>query len=345
MQPLDQTRRPLRKDGKKRALWKFVGYAVGAACLIWVFHDVNPSRLLKSIADMKWQWVALAIFCDILGYCGQGVQWSLLLHPLGRVPLLRSIQAIYAGLFVNEMLPMRAGELVRVLLVSRWISVDFLSVVPSVLVGRLFDGIWLFISIGVTAAFVSLPKKLMEGMEALGFAVFAGLFLLFWVIRPKKEVLANHVHNDKRRRMPQLFRSRIQAALLGIRAIGTTSHFYISFAVSVLYLLFEGMAFWIGTLAYGISLSFWPGVASFLIVRLGTSVPSTPSNVGTYQFFTVFALSLFGVDKTDAAGFSAVIFVMLTAPLWLIGLFAISRTGMKFQDVRQGLANLIEKGP
>jgi hypothetical protein len=46
------------------------------------------------------------------------------------------------------------------------------------------------------------------------------------------------------------------------------------------------------------------------------------------------ALSFFGVEKTVAAGFSVVYFLALTVPLWIIGLLAISRTGMSLSTIR-----------
>lgn len=347
----DQLQRTLRGNanppedgGKKGITWRLAGYVVGAACLAWVFYDVNPSRLLKSLTAIDWRWVGLAVVFDILGYCSQGVQWTLLLHPLGKISLLKATQAIYAGLFINEMIPMRAGELVRVFLVSRWLSVDFLSVVPSVVVGRLFDGIWLAMGIGLTAIFIHLPKDLMAGVEMLDVSVLAGVLLLFYIIfRSKRTVVVDDGNKQERRRTFQLVVSLIDKAVQGVKAIGTTRHFYLSFTVSALYLLFEIMAFWLVARAYGIHLSLWAGAAAFLIVRLGTFVPNTPSNVGTYQFFTVLALSLFGVDKTDAAGFSVVVFVILTTPLWVIGLFAISRAGMKFRDIREEIGSLVKR--
>jgi hypothetical protein len=71
-----------------------------------------------------------------------------------------------------------------------------------------------------------------------------------------------------------------------------------------------------------------------LVVRLGTAIPNAPANVGSVQFFTVLALRLFGEDKTIAAGFSMVYFLALTAPLWILGLLDISRTGISLSTIQ-----------
>ena len=85
----------------------------------------------------------------------------------------------------------------------------------------------------------------------------------------------------------------------------------------------------------------WRCLAVFIIVHLGTLVPGAPANVGSYQFFTVLGLTLFGVEKATAAGFSFVVFTVLTAPLWAIGLWALGSSGLSFVEIRSELANLL----
>jgi ABC-type branched-subunit amino acid transport system permease subunit len=70
---------------------------------------------------------------------------------------------------------------------------------------------------------------------------------------------------------------------------------------------------------------------------LGTLIPNAPANVGSYQFFTVVGLTLFGVDETWATGFSLFAFTLLTLPLLIIGFVAFSRSGMSLAAIRQEL--------
>jgi hypothetical protein len=62
--------------------------------------------------------------------------------------------------------------------------------------------------------------------------------------------------------------------------------------------------------------------------------------VGTYQFFTVVGLTLFGIDKTLASGFSIIVFFILTIPLWIIGLLVFGRLGISLKKVRTEIASL-----
>ena len=121
----------------------------------------------------------------------------------------------------------------------------------------------------------------------------------------------------------------------GIRTIGTSRFFFMSLVVSVFILIFQIIALWLLMVAYDLHLSIWAGAVVLLILHLGTAIPNAPSNVGTYQFFSVVGLTLFGVEKTVAASFSVVTFLVLTIPLWVIGLIALGQTGMTLATIRQ----------
>src|SRR6266511_1621553 len=300
-----------------------IGYLLAAAGLIWVLRDFQPGQLRVRIANIDWRWIAPAVVCDVMSYVCQGARWRLLLKPLGDLTTLRATQAIYAGLFTNEILPMRLGELVRAYLASRWTAAKFVAVIPSMVVERLFDGVWLAAGIGLTAVFAPLPKYLIRAAGAL----------CYFVLRPP---------NAKRFGAgPLRFVSSLLEKLSGaLQGMARTREFYLSLAGSLLPLAFQAMAFWLVMLGCGLQLSFWIGAAVFLIVRLGTVIPGAPATIGSYQFFTVVGLTLFGVDKSAATGFSLVVFALLTLPLLVVGFVAMSASGTSLLKIRREVQSL-----
>jgi len=323
---------------------QILGYLIAAACLVWVFHDIHGGKLLAQLGSIRWGWVAGGVAFDVLSYLCQGLRWRLLLRPTGDISTVRATQAIYAGLFTNEIAPFRAGELVRAYLVSRWQKTDFLSIIPSMAVERLFDGIWLGIGIGLTAVFVQLPKNLLDAADIFGAVVLAatvGFILL--VVRREQSFESRQAARRGLWRPLRLLGDVIDRIAEGIRKIGTSRYFYFSLLVSSLILVGQILSFWFVMQAYGLRLSLSVGAAVFLIVHFGTALPNAPSNIGTYQFFTVLGLTLFGIDKTTASGFSVGAFVILTVPLWIIGLNAIALTGMRLKDIRGEIEKLVSK--
>jgi glycosyltransferase 2 family protein len=333
------------RSGKFRQVAKpFLSYLIAIVCLIWVFHNIKIGLFLKDLGNIRWNWIILAIICDFLSYLFQGLRWRILLKPVSKVSLWKSTQAIYSGLFTNEILPFRTGEIVRTYLISRWTGISFVTVIPSILVERFFDAIWIGIGVGLTAIFAELPHNLVDAAEILGIAILTLVTIfIYLVLRRERELIENPDTKNKRKPLLGIVGTILTRLASGIKAIGTSRYFYFAFTTSSLILVFQILSFWLVMLAYRFSFSLWAGAAVMIIVLLGTAIPNTPSNVGTYQFFVVVGLTLFGVEKTTASGFSLVVFVILTIPLWALGFIAISKTGMKLSDIRREVSDLIKR--
>ena len=325
-------RKPMPHRGKVLA-----GYLLAAVCLAWVFHDVEYRDLFRNLGTTAWWLIGLAIVGDILSYACQGWRWSLLLRAKGNLSVLRATQAVYAGLFVNEIIPMRVGEVLRIYLASRWIPAEFAGVVPSVLVERFFDAIWLALAIGITILFVPLPRYLVNAEEVLAIIVFAATALFAFLVLRRQQVAPEAA---PRPGLAGRASSLLSGLARGLHSIGRSNLLSASFGISFLLLFFQVLAFWLVMWGYGLRLSFWYGAAVLLIVHLGTALPGAPSNIGTYQFFTVLGLTQFGVDKTTATGFSVVVFVILTIPLWAIGIFAFGRAGLSLHNLTAQVSTL-----
>lgn len=315
-----------------------IGYLLAAAGLAWVLHDVHFGTMFASMRGIRWFWVAPAILLDVLSYICQGMRWRYLLRPAGSVSTLQTTQAIYAGLFTNEVTPLRVGELVRAYLVSRWAGVRFLSVVPSIAAERLFDGVWLAIAIGITAIFVPLPRDLIVGGDVLGIIVIAATAWFLYLVYRRRSGNAGTPGREATGPLARM----VSHVAEGVGRIGLSRDSLVSLLLSPLILVFQGMALWLMMVAYGIPLSVWAGIAVFLILHLGTALPNAPSNIGTYQFFCVVGLTLFGVEKSVATGFSFVAFFLLTLPLWVLGILAIAQSRMTLPAIRYEIDRLLK---
>jgi uncharacterized protein (TIRG00374 family) len=296
------------KDVGRSRVQRALVYIFAIACLVWVFHDVHPRQLLAAMSIANWWFVMLAIIVDILTYVLQGIRWKVLLAPVGRLSILRTTQAIYAGLFTNELVPLRFGELVRAFLVSRWLSSHFPAVVPSMVVERFLDAFWLALGIGVASIFVPLPKDLITAGHILSRMLVLAVLLLAWVVfRNGKEFeCCDNASSSSVLSGLSHFASQLAR---GFRDIGVSYRLCLPVLLSACMLACQALALWFMMLACRIELPLAAGAVILLVVRLGTALPNAPANVGSFQFFCVLALRLFGVEKTVAAGFSIVYFL------------------------------------
>jgi hypothetical protein len=328
---------------RQSRLQELLGYLFAALCLVWVFYDLQPQKLLASIRIAHWAWLLPAVFFDVLTYLLQGLRWTLLLAPVGRMRPIKATQAIYAALFMNEVVPLRLGEVARAFLVSRWLNAPMTRVIPSIVAERFLDALFLAVGVGLAGMFVPLPRKLVDAWKILGAVVIlAACFLVVIIIRREKKLETEAPHLQPA--SPHGFRARASAMLQslahGLQEIGLSSRLYAAAALSVAMLACQGVAVWSVMRGYGFDLPIAAGGVVMIVVRLGTAIPNAPANVGSFQFFTVLALGLFGMEKTEAAAFSIVDFAVLTLPLWTLGLLSLARTGMSLASLRREIGRL-----
>jgi phosphatidylglycerol lysyltransferase len=334
---------PLLKSERFRNIAKqAAAWGIAAVCLVWVFHGIHVGELPRQFKGIRWGWITAAVLMDVLSYVAQGMRWKLLLLPGGRISILKSTQAIYIALFVNEIVPLRVGEFVRAYAVSRWMPAEILSIIPSIAVERLFDGVWLAGGVGITALLVHLPGDILKGADILGIATLAGVALFIFLVLRRRS--AGVPENPPGREKLLARAGRLVDRLAGgIRDIGFSKNTLLSFMTSSLVLVFQILSFWLVMKGYGLGLSIFAGAAVLFIEHLGTLIPNAPSNLGTYQFFTVVGLTLFGIDKTTATGFSLVVFTVLTLPLWLIGLAALHGSGLRLKEIRSDMTRMVKQ--
>ena len=310
----------------------FVVYCIALLCLLWVVRDVRPGELSRQLKGVMVPLLLPAVLLDIVTTVTHGVRWRLLLGPLGSVSLFRTVQTIYVSLFANELLPLRAGEAVRGYVMSKELRRSFFSVLPSMIVERIADGLLLIIGAYLCTFFVSLPVEVVRGIWITGAVtgiVVAALVVLDLTSRKRSGNLQTTTNGLVR------FLERLRNKIAdGMRIIRTRSRFTALIALSALYLAFQIIAYWLVLRAYGLHLSIWIPAVMIVVVRLGTAVPSAPANIGPFQFFSVLALTMFGIDKTTATGVAFTLWLTFTIPILVLGLIAFIRSGVNLSRIR-----------
>src|SRR6185369_15401857 len=103
----------------------------------------------------------------------------------------RTVQAIYIGLFANEVLPLRVGEIIRIYLLTHWNGLRLSVGIASATVERLYDGFWMLVAFLITASLVhGIPKQIVFVVQMVGALLLVGAILLAWIVVHKKEAHA-----------------------------------------------------------------------------------------------------------------------------------------------------------
>ncbi len=285
-------------------------------------------ELLPALRELDWKWIALAIGFDLAVYFVQAWRWRTLLEPVIRLGFWRTLQAIFVGLFANEVLPLRTGELIRCYLLAHWNNLRVSLSFASAAVERVIDGILMVGCFLFTASMVrGIPEDLTILVRVLGGGLILLSLALLWLIRRKIDGYPV-IHES---RWAATFRHVVE----GLHLMGNRRTMILTAGISLLYMGLQFASLWAVMKAYELDLSIWAAAGVVTIIRLWTVVPNAPGNIGFLNAACVVALKGFDVEPKVATTFSIILFGVWTLPIVLVGALATALTGSNIAELRR----------
>jgi glycosyltransferase 2 family protein len=305
------------------------------ACLIWVLNGANLGHIWHEARHMHWRWVVGAVITDVCVYLLHAWRWRLLLRPIEVVPFAYLFEAIYVGLFANEVLPLRAGELIRCFLLSRSSTIPISVTFASALIERIFDGVWLMICFFICLQMGELPGVLLKGGYILGgFIVVCAAFLAYGMYSQRQSGPSSGW------KWPKWFATLIE----DLHLIGHSRYLYFSFLVSGLYMLAQILPIYMLIEASDLPVPWTASFVMMVLLRLTSIVPQAPGNLGSFQWVAARTLMMFGMVTAHAKRFSLILWAVVTLPLILIGSIALALTGLNMNNLQRQAAEAVQSG-
>jgi len=322
--------------GVRRKALILVINALSIGSLYWALRDAHLSELRDDVATLGWWWVAVALVSGGALYLWQAVRWQTLLRPVEGIGFWELARAIYVGMFANEILPFRAGEVLRCYLISSRSALPLSVSLTSVLLERVFDGIWLCAGMFLVVHFMPMPHAqrlwLLDSGAVLFLVVLAAAALLSFALFRR---------HHARTMLPEgRWKKQFHVLVDDLEMIGHSRYLLVSFLQSLPFLLLQVVPIFAAFRAYGFDLSWAEAFALMVILRLGSAVPQAPGNLGLFQFLARECLEkIFNVVPDEAARFSLVLWGLVTLPLLASGAISLAITGMKLGELQQAAQN------
>lgn len=311
-------------------LGSWLGIAISVVLVIVLVRIVNLDEMLAALRTVDYWYVLLAMVLVIATFWLKAIRWRVLLAPVGAVSTADLFSAVTIGMMANNLLPARAGEVIRAVIVGRRQRIGFGAAFATVVVERVFDGIMvLVLLLGVVVAF-PLPEEVRIGgwlSAVLYGGVLAGLlafsFFRRWIepwlaflLRPFPATLRHMV-------LGQL--GRFASGLLILR---DPKRIATSLLLSALLWVLFGVIVEVLLRAFTLDVPPTASAVLLLTTALGVTVPSGPAYIGVIQWAFVFGLGLFGVSESVALGISLVFHAANFVPNTLLGLVFLGRESM-----------------
>lgn len=318
-----------RPVGTRRVLALTVGFAMSAGFLVLLLRRTDLSSVWSELQRVHAGRLSLGLVTVGCGLFLMSVRTRVLVAPLCRLGALDAFRSIMFGLAGNNLLPLRAGELLRIDYLATRGRIAHSSALAVVGVERLLDLLCLallFFSI-LPLAVVDLPN--VASAALLGAGVLLGLVGLALAQRFTGAIvaLARRSLRWAGERASSWIVEKLERLVRGLAALGSLRR-------TLLALLFT-LGYWgcmlstvrVTIWAFDLALPWYAALVVLVFGALATALPSSPGYVGTYHWAVAFAVSLMGTARESAVSFALILHTVGIVPYTLVALvFVLSET-------------------
>ncbi|MDQ3678414.1 MAG: flippase-like domain-containing protein [Actinomycetota bacterium] len=305
-----------------RRLLVAAGFIVTVAAMYLAVRGVELDEAKDALADSNLLWLvpAGAVLAATLGL--RALRWWSLFEVDRRPSLPAVTRALFIGLFFNNILPARAGEVARVITLHRRTGTSRAETLGTVVVERLFDVLALLFLL--FASYPLLPQiDWLRKAALFGAAVVAGASVLVYVI-VRYEERAIHWLLAPLRRLPVAgLAERLELAAVnatrGLVALRDPRVALEAMALTLASWLVLALSCWILLAAFSLDLPLVAGLLVLVTINLSMILPSGPAALGVFEAATILALQAFDVPRAEALSYALVLHLLNLVPFLVIG--------------------------
>ena len=310
-----------------------------SAFVFWlILRNISWPKVGAALALISPAAIAVVIVLYFISLAARVLCWHTLLQR--KVPFKRAFFVMGEGYLLNNVFPLRVGELGRAVLLSRDKGLGFFQVLSTIVVERAYD-----MAIAASLLLGTLPFVLaMKSSKTLAIGILilvvGGLVALYAMARYRERVesLAAKV-GERWPFFTKWILPQVESILDGFAVLTRPEYFALSLGLMVLswglalvqdYILLhslvpQGAIWWIGfVLAAG---------------ALGAAIPSAPAGLGVFEAAAIGALSLFGVEYEKAFAFAICAHLISLIFSSLIGVIGLTLEGENISSLYQSLVN------
>ena len=298
-------------DTLKARLWLALRIALGAtvfsAC-VWFVRGLPLRSLWQALSSASLPLVLAAATLNLVQVGFRAAVVRTLLLPVRVVPLSRLYRYSLTTFAANNVLPGRAGEIVRVYLLRNREGVPTAAAVALALVEKAFEVLAMLLVVAPAPLLLpGLPRSVALAVKLLalgGVVVWVAAWLLARSVRDPAPGQAEGWFSRLARGAQIIRRPRLALVALGFSVAG-----WVTDAVEV----------WLVLQAVGIDVPWAAAQLTLLVLNLAIAIPTTPAALGPFEAAAVGALALLGVPMAPALAFALIYHGMQIIPVTLLG--------------------------
>jgi glycosyltransferase 2 family protein len=308
-----------------RGLLAWGGLLVSLVFIYLAFRGIDFGALRAALARSNYWVLVPALLVLAVAIVLRALRWRMLFSAEHRPPFGVVTSAVLIGYLFNSILPARAGEAVRVIVLNQRAGTPRFVALGTVVAERALDVLCLLLLLFATAPALPsadwLPRVLVLGGVLFAGVAAALVAVAFHGERPARLVLAPLAI------LPRMSRNRLDLAatnlVRGLAAFRRASIALPALALTAASWLLIALSSWICMEGFHLRLGFPAGVLVVVAINLAMILPSGPAGLGVFEAATVAALVVYDVDKSTALSYALVLHGVNLIPFLLAGYIAL----------------------
>jgi uncharacterized protein (TIRG00374 family) len=303
------------------------GLAVSAIFLVLLLWQIDLGEIGTALRDAEPGWVLLATPVYLLGLWLRAWRWQLVLRPTLSISTGEAFAMMMVGFAANNLLPVRAGEVVRAGMLRQAHGVGWTVGFGTIIVERVLDGLVLSAFLAITIALAG-GTTLLTGLAllagAIGVSATVVLAALAWRLEASMRLITRLLRFAPTRFRPQL-RAWTGGFISGMTTLrGPRSWGVVTLATTLSWAA-EAVAYWLVGLAFGLNVPALVYAGALGAANLALAAPATAGGVGPYEFFTREVVVAHGATAAAGTAYALALHALIVAPLIVIGLLVLWR--------------------
>jgi hypothetical protein len=319
-----------RKDTRWRAhVGRWLGILISLALLAWILHTFDMAEVGRALLAANYLYLLPLIALVVVNFALRALRWGTLFRDTSTPRWTDLFVAMMIGYLGNNILPARAGELVRAYVLGKRSGSSKSKALATVMVERVVDLLVVLFLFPVLLFFYPVTGWLVRAgmvVGAIGLAATAflaslmiwGPHLLTWTLR-------------RLAFLPHGILTRMEAVgngfVAGVRGFRKPRQAFSFLSYTAVIWSMEAISVWIIAQAFSLPLSIGGSLFIILVIGIGMIIPSSPGYVGTYEFFALNALTVFSISGSNALGFTVIMHVVSFAGSSILGAICLALSG------------------
>lgn len=324
----------------RRARNWLIGAVISLVALVIAVWGVQPGRFVSVLKQANYLFLIPSALLLALGLLARARSWHVLMGAA--VPYRRAFDALNEGYLLNNVLPLRLGELARAYLVSQGSGISASGALATIVVERLIDIVVSLAGLLGALPFMVSPDLAVNVAVGVGIAL-VGVVAVLGLLLFKREAFLRMLQRLPGRGLWGLS-GAADRFLSGIGSL--TSHpvrLLLAAFWSTIAWLTNWLMIWLLLAAFG---ELAPAVVPFFtsgVVAFGAALPSSPGAIGVFELSAVAALLVFGYSREVALGVAILAHGLVLALPGILGAWALAREGQTLRSLASQAQSFFRK--